>query len=72
MNTTGISLAPTSTANSTAVNSVSGNTTNVTTLADGETVTTVRSAKGAIISISTTPPTRPPQPGTGSTVNVTA
>ncbi len=52
----------------------SGDTTSKTAMADGATVTTVRDQKSEIVSITTTPPTRPPQPGSaaGPGINLTA
>lgn len=41
--------------------SSSANVTNVVTMTDGATVTTVRDKAGQIVSITTSPPTRPPE-----------
>ncbi|EKN00871.1 hypothetical protein [Acidocella sp. MX-AZ02] len=62
-----VGLGSTSNALASVFNSsTSGDTTNVTTLPDGSTVTTVRDKKGDIVSIATTPRTRPPEPGSAS------
>jgi hypothetical protein len=65
----------TSASGDTANLSASGDTTSVTTSADGSTVTTVQDKKGEIVSITTTPPTRPPEPDNASAsggISVTA
>ncbi|MBU6420210.1 MAG: hypothetical protein KGQ79_10875 [Proteobacteria bacterium] len=70
MSTPGISMA----SPAALAHGASGNTTSKTAMADGATVTTVRDQKSEIVSITTTPPTRPPEPGSavGAGINLTA